>query len=146
MTTKTKTLIQTVLPDGHIEVSGPTFELREEIKAAAMAAGGKAVWDGGRRAWIVPAGTVVPVVKKAVVAPRPREATGSAGGKTSTSSKSREEWSREEWQTWSDAFKSKNRGRVECCCSAARSVGDPYGPMIYACERHGETIGSYRGD
>ena len=130
-----KTLTQTVLADGRIELSGPTFDVREAIKAAAVAAGGKAVWDGGRRVWIVPAGTVVPAVK-------PREATG----KASTSSKPREEWSREEWQAWSAAYRIRNRGRVEACCSGARWVGDPYGPMVYACERHGETRGDYRGD
>ena len=48
MTTK-KTLTQTVLADGRIELSGPTFEVREAIKAAAVAAGGKAVWDGVRK-------------------------------------------------------------------------------------------------
>jgi hypothetical protein len=138
MTTALKT---TVLADGRIELSGPTFEVREEIKAAAVAAGGKAMWDAGRKVWTVPAGTVVPVPK-----PKPREATGGAGGKASTSSKSREAWTREEWQVWIAAFKSRNRGRVERCCSAARDVGDIYGPSCYSCERHGETHGSYRGD
>lgn len=130
MATTKKTLTQTVLADGRIELSGPTFEVREAIKAAAVAAGGKAVWDGGRRVWIVPAGTVVPSpAKKPAVAPRPRE-----------------EWTRDEWQAWSADFKRRNCGRVERCCSGARWVGDPYGPMVYACERHGETRGDYRGD
>ena len=119
MTTKGKTLTQTVLADGRIELSGPTFDVREEIKTAA---GGKAVWDGSRRVWIVPAGTVVPVVK------------------------SREEWSREEWQVWSSVYRIRNRGRVEQCCSGARDIGEMYGPSIYSCVRHGETRGSFTGD
>ena len=134
MTTKTKTLTQTVLADGRIELSGPTFDVREEIKAAAVAAGGKAIWDGGRRMWTVPAGTVVPVV------PAP------AAAAKKPAVKPREEWSREEWQAWSYAFKIRNCGRVQACCSGAEWVGDPYGPMVYACERHGETRGSFRGD
>ena len=141
MTTK-KTLTQTVLADGRIELSGPTFDVREAIKAAAVAAGGKAVWDGVRKVWTVPAGTVVP----AVPAPRPREATGGAGGNASTSSKSRAEWTREEWQAWSSAFYARNRGRVQRCCRHAADVGDMYGPAHYMCERHGETRGSYTGD
>ena len=132
MPTKTKTLTQTVLADGRIELSGPTFEVREAIKAAAVAAGGKAVWDGAMKVWIVPAGTVVPAPA------RPHTEISVV--------KPREEWSSDEWQNWIAAFKSKNRGRVQACCSAARWVGDPYGPTVYACERHGETRGSYRGD
>jgi hypothetical protein len=112
----------TVLADGRIEISGKTFPLREAIKAAAVAAGGKAVWDAGRHVWTVPAGT-------SVVFEKPRDA-----------------WTREEWQVWIAAFKSRNRGRVERCCSGARDVGDIYGPSCYSCERHGETRGSYRGD
>jgi hypothetical protein len=126
----------TVLADGRIEVSGNTFPLREEIKAAAVAAGGKAMWDAGRKVWTVPAGTVVPVPAPAAVvkkAAKPKP-------------KPRSEWSREEWQMWIAVFKSKNRGRVERCCDAARDVGDIYGPSCYSCERHGETHGSYRGD
>lgn len=143
MSMTTKNLTQTVLADGRIELSGPTFELREAIKAAAVAAGGKAMWDGARKVWAVPAGTVVPVAVVPVpVKPRPREANDYA----STSSKSREEWSRDEWQTWSFAFSCRNHGRVEQCCSGARCVSDPYGPMVYMCERHGETRGSYTGD
>ena len=126
MTTALKT---TVLADGRIELSGPTFEVREAIKAAAVAAGGKAVWDAGRKVWTVPAGTVVPVPAPPKPKPRPRE-----------------EWTREEWQVWIAAFKIRNRGRVERCCSAARDAGDIYGPSCYSCERHGETRGSYRGD
>ena len=135
MATTKKTLTQTVLADGRIELSGPTFDVREAIKAAAVAAGGKAVWDGARKVWTVPAGTLVPAVK-------PREATGSA----STSSKSREEWTREEWQAWSAAYRVRNRGRVERCCCDAKDIGDMYGPAHYTCERHGETRGTYTGD
>ena len=149
MTTK-KTLTQTVLADGRIELSGPTFDVREAIKAAAVAAGGKAVWDGVRKVWTVPAGTVVPAVPAPAPAPKstvkPREATGGAGGNASTSSKSREEWTREEWQTWSAAFRRRNCGRVERCCRHAADVGDMYGPAHYMCERHGETRGTYTGD
>jgi hypothetical protein len=124
-------LTTSVLADGRIEISGGTFLLREEIKAAAVAAGGKAVWDAGRRLWTVPAGTVIPDAAKKVTKP---------------TQKPREEWTRDEWQVWSHAFSVRNRGRVERCCSAAEWVGDPYGPMCYSCVRHGETIGSYRGD
>lgn len=126
-----KTLTRTVLADGRIELSGPTFDVREEIKAAAVAAGGAAMWDGVRRVWIVPAGTVVPAVPAPAPPPKP---------------KPREEWSREEWQAWSLAYRVRNRGRVEQCCSHARCVGDPYGPSVYACELHGETRGDYTGD
>lgn len=128
-TDKMKTLTQTVLADGRIELSGPTFAVREAIKAAAVAAGGKAVWDGARKVWTVPAGTVVPA------APAPAAAA-----------RGREEWTREEWQTWITAFKSRNRGRVERCCCHAADVGDIYGPSVYSCARHGETRGSYTGD
>ena len=134
-----KTLTQTVLADGRFELSGPTFDVREAIKAAAVAAGGAAVWDGRRRVWTVPAGTAVPAV---AAAPRP----GGAGGKAPAAPRPREEWTREEWQTWSTAYRRRNRGRVERCCRHAADVGDPYGPMVYACERHGETRGDYRGD
>jgi hypothetical protein len=120
------TLTQTVLADGRIELSGPTFAVREAIKAAAVAAGGKAVWDGARKVWTVPAGTVVP-------APAP-------------AARGRADWTREEWQTWITAFKSRNRGRVERCCCHAKSIGDFYGPSHYMCERHGETRGTYCGD
>lgn len=137
MTTALKT---TVLADGKIEISGGTFPLREAIKAAAAAAGGKAVWDGGRKVWTVPAGTVVPVPAAAPAAAAP------PAKKAGTKPKPREEWTREEWQTWSLAFKIKNHGRVERCCSAAEWVGDPYGPTCYSCTRHGETRGSYTGD
>lgn len=135
MTTTKKTLTQTVLADGRIELSGPTFEVREAIKAAAVAAGGKAVWDGARRVWTVPAGTVVP-------APAPAPAAATAA----PAARGRADWTREEWQTWSAAFKSRNRGRVERCCRHAADVGDIYGPAHYMCERHGETRGSYTGD
>lgn len=131
MTDKMKTLTQTMLADGRIELSGPTFEVREAIKTAAVAAGGKAVWDGVRRVWTVPAGTVVPAP-----APAPKK----------PAVKPREEWTREEWQTWSSAYRRRNRGRVERCCCHAADVGDVYGPSVYSCERHGETRGDYRGD
>lgn len=121
-------LTTTVLADGRIEISGGTFPLREAIKAAAVAAGGKAVWDAARKVWTVPAGTVVPPAAKKS-GPKPRA-----------------EWTREEWQVWIAHFKSRNYGRVERCCSAARDVGDWYGPMHYSCPRHGETKGSYSGD
>lgn len=150
MTTKikTNTLTQTVLADGRIELSGPTFDVREAIKAAAVAAGGKAVWDGARKVWIVPAGTVVPAPAPAPKKPavKPREATGSAGGKASTSKKSREEWTREEWQTWSSAYRRRNRGCVQECCIHADDISEMYGPSHYICERHGETKGDYTGD
>lgn len=127
------TLTQTVLADGRIELSGPTFAVREAIKAAAVAAGGKAVWDGARRVWTVPAGTVVPAV--------PAPAAAAAAPR-----RGRADWTREEWQTWIADFKSRNRGRVERCCCHAKEIGDFYGPSHYTCERHGETRGSYTGD
>lgn len=138
MTTK-KTLTQTVLADGRIELSGPTFEVRETIKAAAVAAGGKAVWDGVRRVWTVPAGTVVPAVPAAAEKPAVKS-------KAPAAPRPREEWTREEWQTWSAAYRVRNRGRVERCCRHAADVGDIYGPAHYMCERHGETRGTYTGD
>lgn len=121
-TDKMATLTTTVLADGSIEITGrDTFALREQIKAR----GGK--WNAERRVWTVPVGTSLlfaPAMK-----PRPRE-----------------EWSREEWTVWITDFKRRNRGRVERCCSHAEWIGDPYGPISYACARHGETIGSFRGD
>lgn len=130
-TKKTKTLTQTVLADGRIELSGPTFDVREAIKAAAVAAGGKAVWDGARKVWIVPAGTVVPAP-----APAPKK----------PAVKPREEWTREEWQTWSSAYRRRNRGCVQECCIHADDISEMYGPSHYICERHGETKGDYTGD
>jgi hypothetical protein len=115
------TLTKTVLADGRIEITGrDTFALREQIKAR----GGK--WDGVRKLWTVPAGTSM-----LFAPPQPR---------------CREVWSREEWQTWIAAFRARNRGRVERCCSGARDVGDVCGPSVYSCARHGETRGSYTGD
>ena len=128
---KKKTLTQTVLADGHIELSGPTFDVREAIKAAAVAAGGKAVWDGARKVWTVPAGTVVP----AVPAPAKKPAV-----------KPREEWTLEEWQAWCVAYRRRNRGCVECCCSHANDISEMYGPSHYICDRHCETKGDYTGD
>ena len=108
------------LEDGRIELSGGTFPLRDQIKAR----GGK--WDPARKVWIMPIGTSLDFeVSKP---------------------KTREEWTREEWQTWISAFKIRNRGRVEQCCSHAEDISDMYGPREYKCEHHGETRGSYRGD
>ena len=114
------------LADGRIELSGGTFPLRDQIKAR----GGK--WDPARKVWTLPAGASVEF-EMPPPPPPPKP-------------KPRAEWTRAEWQAWISDFKIRNRGRVEQCCCHAKWVGDPYGPMEYSCERHGETRGSYRGD
>jgi hypothetical protein len=142
MSASKKELVKTPLADGRVELSGATFDFRDQIKAR----GGK--WDPARKVWTLPAGASTefeapPKAEK----PKPREAIGGAGAASASSSKKpREEWTREEWQAWSLAFRIRNRGRVERCCCHAEWVGDPYGPMEYSCARHGETKGSYRGD
>ena len=133
---KKSTVSTTVLSDGQIEICGNTFPLREQIKAAAIAAGGKAVWNAVRKVWIVPTGTVVDF-----------ETPTPASTPTSTSTTTpREEWTRHQWCVWISDFKRRNGGRVTPCCSHAKWSGDPYGPICYSCVRHGETKGDYTGD
>lgn len=157
-------LVKTPLADGRIELSGATYHIREQIKASAAAAGGKAIWDPARKVWTVPAGTVlvVPPPPAKAEKPKPSGAVGGAGGSSkksreaaceaggyasaSSKKKSREDWTLDEWQSWIWTFKLRNHGRVESCCRHAKWVGDPYGPMEYSCARHGHTKGSYTGD
>ena len=109
---KTK-LVKTPLADGRVELSGATFDFRDQIKASAAAVGGKAIWDPARKVWTLPTGASTEF-EAPPAPPKP---------------KPREEWTRDEWQAWSFAFKIRNHGRVERCCCHAEWVSDPYGPM-----------------
>lgn len=124
-----KELVKTPLADGRVELSGATYDFRDQIKAR----GGK--WDPARKVWSLPAGASTefgaPPSPPKAVKPKP---------------KPREEWTREEWEAWISIFKRRNRGRVEECCIHAEWVGDPYGPTEYSCPLHGVTKGSYTGD
>jgi hypothetical protein len=146
-----KELVKTPLADGRVELSGATFDFRDQIKAR----GGK--WDPARKVWVLPAGASTEFEAAAAGGAggyasasskkKPRETIAKADGDASASlRKPREDWTREEWQAWIHTFRIRNRGRVERCCCHARDVGDCYGPSEYSCVRHGETKGSYRGD
>lgn len=123
------------LEDGRYVFKGPgTFGCRDTIKSASLAAGQAAGWDPAEKSWTVAAGTdlraalpIPPPPPPPPPAPRPRE-----------------DWSREEYQSW--LCRTRRKVYSACCRFAVAYEARPYGPICYRCERHGETHNSYTGD
>ena len=114
--TKKSLLITTVLDDGRIQLSGPTFALRDQIKAR----GGRwvSLTERGTRVWILPAGTDTtfappPPVVAIPVAPAP-------------------------------LYRARS-GRCCAAATARMDDADPYGPLWYVCAAHGSFKSSYSG-
>lgn len=114
-------LTVTPLADGRIQLSGATFDIRDQIKAR----GGR--WDPAARVWTLPAGTDTTCFLGGGVAatfapPPPAVVTAPL------------------------FFRRSRNGR---CCSAATTRLDdenPWGPMWYDCKTHGSWKSSYTGD
>jgi hypothetical protein len=130
-------VVQTVLADGRIQLSGGTYPLREAIRAH----GGR--WNAEERVWTLPAGTDTsfiptgppPAAPKPKV-PKPKTAPAPV--------KPREEWTLEEWRAHVRA--NSRRGYIGPCCSHAVGFEEYWqGPIHYRCERHGITRSSYSG-
>jgi hypothetical protein len=108
------------LEDGTKELSGRTFDYKEQIKTAGGA------WDPARKVWTLPATADLAFLPPPPPPPLPRE-----------------EWPRERWQNYC----LRKRGNCGPCCRYAQSYESrPYGPICYRCERHGETINHWTGD
>lgn len=118
--------------DGRLVFTGyGTFDCRENIKAASLAAGALACWSPEAKSWTVAAGTDLDAALPAPPPP-PRQRT-------------REEWTREEYQNW--LIRHIHRKVFgPCCRNAVAYESRPYGPICYNCERHGRTINDYTGD
>ena len=118
----------TLLEDGRVQLSGGTFDIRDQIRAR----GGR--WDPAARVWILPAGTDTAFATVVVPpAPKPKPVP-------------REEWTLAEWRAYVATH--TRRGYIGSCCSHATGftdAGNPYGPTHYRCERHGVTRSSYSG-
>jgi hypothetical protein len=120
------------LEDGKKELSGKTFDHREQIKAA----GGR--WDPDRKVWTLPAEAKLDFLPAAQTAP-----LKAAPQTAPLRPLAREEWSREHWQNYC----LRQRGNCGPCCKHATAYESrPYGPICYRCPRHGETINNWCGD
>jgi hypothetical protein len=112
------------LEDGRKELSGRTFNYKDQIKAA----GGR--WDPDRKVWALSA-----EAKMDFLPPPPPPPP---------KPKPREQWTREEYQNWLARSRSKIRG--PCCSEAVAFESRPYGPICYRCAKHGLTRNDYCGD
>ncbi len=122
----------TTLTDGRLSLKGyATFECRESIKAAALAAGSAAQWQAAEKCWIVPAGTDLAAALPPPPPPKPKRL--------------REDWTREEYTQWLIRH-ARRKVFGPCCRFATAYESRPYGPICYRCERHGDTINDYTGD
>lgn len=124
----------TTLADGRKQLTGKTFDFKDQIKAAAAAAGSPAIWSPATKSWTVPAAT-----DTAFLLTRPPSPLR-------WQPKPREEWTREEWITYLVNRPSKRGGSGPCCKNAKSFEAYEQGPICWRCERHGETHNSFTGD
>jgi hypothetical protein len=106
------------LEDGKKELSGKTFDHREQIKAA----GGR--WDPDRKVWTLPAEAKLDFLP---TAPPPKAATLKPA-------------------TPIYVPRSRSKFRGPCCSSAVAYESRPYGPICYRCPHHGQIINDWCGD
>lgn len=117
------------LADGRTALSGNTFKYKDQIKAA----GG--LWVPVAKSWTVPAGADLSFIQAPLTVPRPQP-------------NPREEWTKEEWDTYAISYRRLHRGQLDRCCKNAKTFTqyDQQGPICYDCERHGKSYNDYCGD
>lgn len=114
---KKRGLTVTTLADGRIQLSGATFEIRDQIKAR----GGR--WDPVARVWTLPAGTDTNFVDPPPPPPPPPTAAPAP------------------------LFVRRNRlGRCCSAATTRLDDANPWGPMWYDCKTHGSYKSTYTGD
>lgn len=108
------------LPDGRKVLSGGTFPLKDQIKAASLAAGTAAAWDPAAKTWTVAAGTDLGFLKPPAPPPAPRPLPP-------------------------PPLRRDRLGR--CCAAAVFKLDDvcPQGPMVCVCAAHGTYKSTYAG-